>query len=58
MVNRINIAQWYIQSKTIMYTQYFDTMSAYPRLPFYITVDNCNYQLITSLRMKLYKVSN
>ena len=46
MVNRRkNIAQWYIQSKTIMYI-HFDPMSSYPGLPFYITVDNCNYQLI------------
>ena len=54
MVNReINIAQWYIQSKPIM-----DPMSSYPGLPFYITVDNCSYQLIirraSSLRMNLY----
>ena len=58
MVNREkNIAQWYIQSKTIMYIQHFDPMSSYPGLPFYITVDNCNYQLIikaSSLRMNLY----
>ena len=47
MVNRRkNIAQWYIQSKAIMYIQHFDTMSSYLGLPFYITVDNCNYQLI------------
>ena len=58
MVNREkNIAQWYIQSKTIMYIQHFDPMSSYPGLPFYITVDNCIYQLIiraSSLRMNLY----
>ena len=58
MVNREkNIAQWYIQSKTIMYIQHFDPMSSYPGLPFYITVDNCNYQLIiraSSLCMNLY----
>ena len=58
MVNREkNIAQWYIQSKTIMYIQHFDPMSSYRGLPFYITVDNCSYQLIiraSSLRMNLY----
>ena len=58
MVNREkNIAQWYIQSKTIMNIQHFDPMSSYPGLPFYITVDNCSYQLIiraSSLRMNLY----
>ena len=58
MVNKEkNIAQWYIQSKTIMYIQHFDPMSSYPGLPFYVTVDNCNYQLIiraSSLRMNLY----
>ena len=30
-----------------VYIQHFDPMSSYPGLPFYITVDNCNYQLIT-----------
>ena len=58
MVNRDkNIAQWYIQSKTIMYIQHFDPMSSYPGLPFYITVDNCSYQLTiraSSLRGNLY----
>ena len=59
MVNREekNIAQWYIQSKTIMYIQHFDPMSSYPGLAFYITVDNCSYQLIiraSSLGMNLY----
>ena len=63
MVNREkHIAQWYIpdwyiKSKTIMYIQHFDPMSSYPGLPFDITVDNCNYQLIiraSSLRMNLY----
>ena len=29
-----------------MYIQHFYPMSSYPGLPFYITVDNCNYQLI------------
>ena len=29
-----------------MYIQHFDPMSSYPALSFYITVDNCNYQLI------------
>ena len=54
---RKNIAQWYIQSKTIMYIQHFDPMSSYRGLPFYITVDNCNYQLIiraSSLRTNLH----
>ena len=40
-----------------MHIQHFDPMSSYPGLPFYITVDNCNYQLIiraSSLRMNLY----
>ena len=63
MVNREkHIAQWYIpdwyiKSKTIMYIQHLDPMSSYPGLPFDITVDNCNYQLIiraSSLRMNLY----
>ena len=58
MVNREkNIAQWYIQSETIIYIQHFDPMSSYPGLPFYIIVDNCNYQLIiraSSLRMNLH----
>ena len=51
-----NISQWYIQSKTIMYIQHVEPMSSYPGLPFHITVDNCNYQLIiraSSLRMNL-----
>ena len=62
MVNRKNIAQWYFQSKTIIYIQHFDQMSSYPGLPFYITVGNCNYQLITrgikSPHECIYKVSN
>ena len=32
--------------KAIMYIQHFDPMLSYPGLPFYITVDNSNYQLI------------
>ena len=62
MVNRKNIAQWYIQSKTIMYIQHFNPMSSYPGLSFYTTVDNCNYQLIIrgikSPHEFIYKVSN
>ena len=60
MVNRKNIVQWYIQSKTIMYIQHFYPMSSYLGLPFYITVDN--YQLIIrgikSPHEFIYKVSN
>ena len=45
-----------------MYIQHFDPMSSYPGLPFYITVDNCNYQLIIrgikSSHEFIYKVSN
>ena len=53
MVNREkNIAQWYIQTKTIMYIQHFDPMSSYPGLPFYMTVvDNCSYQLIITYQL-------
>ena len=29
-----------------MYIQHFNPISSYPGLQFYITVDNCNYQLI------------
>ena len=49
-------------TKAIMYIQHFDPMSSYPGLPFYITVDNCNYQLIIrgikSPHEFIYKVSN
>ena len=45
-----------------MYIQHFDPMSSYPGLPFYITVDNCNYQLIIRgikpPHEFIYKVSN
>ena len=45
-----------------MYIQHFDPMSPYPGLPFYITVDNCNYQLIIrGIKYPhefIYKVSN
>ena len=65
MVNREkNIAQWYIQTKTIMYIQHFDPMSSYPGLPFYlyhcmliIAVTNL-LLLIKSPHKFIYKVSN
>ena len=45
-----------------MYIQHFYPKSSYHGLPFYITVDNCNYQLIIggikSSHEFMYKVSD